>query len=435
MDGAGRDEHTADGDLALFRREVLEARQTGWLGPVLLKPRPLHWYFAGLAMLTTVLVVVTLCLGSYTKRARVPGWLVPEQGLVRVFAPRAAVATKVFVQEGSIVTREQPLAALSTEEVSTTLGATQAHVVSALAAQRDSVSVEGERNRELLVQQRATLAQRLDALRREEQGLGREIGLQARRVTMTQQWESRLQELKKLGFVLEQQVRDARADVLEQSARHEELQRNLTALGRERSTLEGELRDIPVRQAAQEQVVKRQLAVTARELAETEARRALTIAAPQAGTVTALHATAGASVTPGTPLLSIVPQGATLQAHLYAGSEAIGFVRPGQRVLLRYRAYPYQKFGHYRGAIRSVSRSAIEPGELPAAFGAVTGTGTPAAALYRIVVTLDRQSVTAYGKAVPLQPGMQLDADILLDRRRLIEWVLEPLFTLTGQLQ
>lgn len=432
MDGAGRDERGAEGDLALFRREVLEARQTGWLGPVLLKPRPLHWWFAGLAALTTVLLVTTLCLGSYTKRARVPGWLVPRQGLVRVFAPRAAVATQLFVQEGSTVARGQPLAALSTEEVSATLGPTQANVIGALAAQRDAVSGEGERNRELLAQQRATLAQRLAALRREEQGLAREIGLQASRVTMSQQWDKRLQELKKLGFVLEQQVRDARADVLEQSAHHEALQRNLAALGRERSTLEGELRDIPVRLAAQEQLVKRQLAATARELAETEARRALTVTAPQAGTVTAIHATAGASVTPGTPLLSIVPRGATLEAHLYAGSEAVGFVRPGQRVLLRYRAYPYQKFGHYRGVIRSVSRSAIEPGELPAAFG--SGTGAPAAALYRIVVALDRQSVTAYGKAVPLQPGMQLDADVLLDRRRLVEWVLEPLFTLTGQL-
>jgi membrane fusion protein len=40
--------------------------------------------------------------------------------------------------------------------------------------------------------------------------------------------------------------------------------------------------------------------------------------------------------------------------------------------------------------------------------------------------------VTAYGKAAPLQPGMQLDADVLLERRRLIEWVLDPVFTLTG---
>jgi membrane fusion protein len=40
--------------------------------------------------------------------------------------------------------------------------------------------------------------------------------------------------------------------------------------------------------------------------------------------------------------------------------------------------------------------------------------------------------VRAYGQPVPLQPGMQLDADVLLERRRLIEWVFDPIFTLTG---
>ncbi|GGB86491.1 HlyD family secretion protein [Pseudoduganella buxea] len=434
MDGSGRDGRDDEPGLSLFRAEVLRAQQASWLGTVLVKPRALHWWFAGLAALTTVLVVAVLCLGSYTKRARVPGWLVPAQGMVRVFAPRAAVATGIFVQEGSVVTQGQQLATLSTEELSMALGETQAHVVRALAAQRDSLAAEGERNRELLRQQRATMAERIAALRREEQNMQREIGLQKSRVTMARQWEARLRELQKLGFVLEHQVREAAADVVEQAARHEGAERNLIALGRERAALEGEMRDIPVRQAAQEELVKRNIAATARELAETEARRALSIVAPQAGTVTAIHATPGATVTPGMPLLSIVPRGAILQAHLYAPSGAVGFVRAGQRVLLRYRAYPYQKFGHYRGVIRSVSRSAIEPADLPAPF-ATGAQGAAAETRYRIVVALDRQQVTAYGKAVPLQPGMQLDAEILLDRRKLYEWVLEPLFTLTGTVQ
>jgi membrane fusion protein len=106
-------------------------------------------------------------------------------------------------------------------------------------------------------------------------------------------------------------------------------------------------------------------------------------------------------------------------------------VRAGQQVLLRYRAYPYQKFGHYRGVIKSVSRSAIEPAELPSMYAAGT-SGSAAEPLYRITVALARQDVTAYGRPVPLQPGMQLDADVLLERRRLIEWVFDPIFTLTG---
>ena len=53
--------------------------------------------------------------------------------------------------------------------------------------------------------------------------------------------------------------------------------------------------------------------------------------------------------------------------------------------------------------------------------------------LYRIKARLDSQAVAAYGRFEPLQPGMQVEADILLDRRRLIEWIFEPILGLAGR--
>jgi membrane fusion protein len=112
-------------------------------------------------------------------------------------------------------------------------------------------------------------------------------------------------------------------------------------------------------------------------------------------------------------------------------------------VLLRYQAYPYQKFGHYEGKVVSVSRSAVSPGELPqqlAGIASVTGVAAGPGAragepVYLITVSLERQTVDAYGNAVPLQPGMQLTADVALETRRLYEWVLEPLYTISGNWQ
>jgi membrane fusion protein len=49
------------------------------------------------------------------------------------------------------------------------------------------------------------------------------------------------------------------------------------------------------------------------------------------------------------------------------------------------------------------------------------------------MVSLESQMITAYGQSLPLQPGMQLEADVVIERRRLIEWILDPLFTLTGK--
>ena len=109
----------------------------------------------------------------------------------------------------------------------------------------------------------------------------------------------------------------------------------------------------------------------------------------------------------------------------------MGFLRPGQRVLLRYEAFPYQKFGHQEGTVAVVSRSALSPAELPASVAGLAHLAGKTDPVYRVTVALSSQSVRAYGSAVDLSPGMQLDADVVLENRRLVEWMLEPLFTVS----
>jgi len=155
------------------------------------------------------------------------------------------------------------------------------------------------------------------------------------------------------------------------------------------------------------------------------------VRAPQDGIVTGVVAEAGQGVAATAPLASLVPPDIRLQAQLYAPSSAIGFVRPDQPVLLRYQAFPYQKFGHQAGRVVQVSRSPLPAAELAAL--PYMKAGAESEPLYRITVALDRQSVDAYGHAQPLAPGMQLEADVLLDRRRLFEWIFEPVLGIAGR--
>jgi membrane fusion protein len=110
-------------------------------------------------------------------------------------------------------------------------------------------------------------------------------------------------------------------------------------------------------------------------------------------------------------------------------SRAVGFIEPGDTVLLRYQAYPYQKFGHQTGRVARISRSALSAAELQSISG-FNSNGEP---LYRVTVRLARQAVTAYGKPEALRPGMLLEADVLGERRRLIEWIFAPLYSVTGR--
>jgi membrane fusion protein len=75
-----------------------------------------------------------------------------------------------------------------------------------------------------------------------------------------------------------------------------------------------------------------------------------------------------------------------------------------------------------------ISRSALSSGEISSLVGNAQA-GEPH---YRIVVSLDRPTVLAFGREESLKPGMLLDADILGEQRKLWEWAIEPLFALTG---
>jgi membrane fusion protein len=127
--------------------------------------------------------------------------------------------------------------------------------------------------------------------------------------------------------------------------------------------------------------------------------------------------------------MSLIPGEGALEANLLVPSRAIGFIAPGDEVQLRYQAYPYQKFGHQRGTVKKISRSALTSGEL----GTLVGRAEQGEPFYRVTVGLTNQDVMAYGRREPLKPGMLLEADIMGESRSLIEWVFEPLFSVKGK--
>lgn len=90
---------------------------------------------------------------------------------------------------------------------------------------------------------------------------------------------------------------------------------------------------------------------------------------------------------------------------------------------LRYGAFPYQRFGHYEGTVGSIAKTLLLPGDA----SLLLPLKEPA---YLVTIELAEQSVQAYGKSFPLQAGMALDADVMLDRRTIVEWIFDPLFSL-----
>jgi len=418
----------------LFRPEVLVEHQSQWLGTILLEPKISHWMFASLALLATAAVLGLLFFASYTSKARISGWLVPQQGLVRVFTPQAGVVTQLHVKEGMAVTKGAPLLSVSTEMQSEALGGTRQEIVRRLTKRRDSMAEEKLVQARLFALQSADLSRRIAALEDEQKYLAKEIDLQRAQLQLNEEIEARMRTLRTRDIVTEPRREEAERERIQQAAKMQNLERTQLALQREALQMQASLRELPFLRATKLAEIDRNVAALEQELAEAEARREIVIVAPQDGTVTGLQIESGGSAQANVPLLNIVPSDTALQAQLFSPSRAIGFLHEGQRVLLRYEAFPYQKFGFHEGVVTSVSRSAISPAEMAQQLVGLTALYGANEPVYRVTVDLQQQTVTAYGKPMPLQPGMKLEADVLLESRRLVEWMLEPLFSISGKL-
>lgn len=414
----------------LFREEALRARDP-WLGRVRLL-RPLSLDLVTLGVLALVLAVAAfLSLAQYTRKATVDGALVPDRGLIRLVPSEAATVIERRVSEGQAVRAGDTLFVLALERPRL-LAQAQADVRRSLVERQRSLQDAARHQEGLAAAQVLALDRRLQTLEAEQAQVDSERVLQQQRLALAQQALQRLEALHREQFISDAQVLTKKEELLGLQAQLQALERQRTALARERAQLDGERRSLPLLARSAQGGIERDLAELSREAAEQDSERQLIVRAPQDGLVSAVLAEPGQSVSPASALASLVPQGAVLQAQLYAPSRAVGFVRPGQSVRMRLEAFPYQKFGQLEGQVLQVSRTPLAAGELAAQAMSGAATGPAGEAMFRITVGLDADSAARWPHA--LVAGMRLQADVLQERRRLIEWLFEPLFGLQHRL-
>jgi membrane fusion protein len=422
----------ADNKRALFRDEAINAARTQTLGAIVLVSPLSFATLTGAAALFAAAIVAFLIFGSFTQRSTVSGQLVAAAGLARVYAPQPGIVLERHVVEGQSLKSGEPLFVVSTERSSAANFDAQAQI-SERVRSRESALQEEIRNTHVLQQRESEELDRKSAgLQSELAQLQAQIQDQRERLRLSEDSVARYKDLKDKDLISGEQLRHETAEMLDQRMHWETLLRDQLNIEHDLAAARAAQRKLSLEQQNQILQITRTLASTSQEFAESELKRRLIISAPESGTATAVLANPGQWVDGSKPLASIVPLGAQLHAELYAPSRAVGFIRPGDTVLIRYQAYPYQKFGHQKGVVESVSRTSLRPDEL-VALGA-PGSAASAEPSYLITVRLLSQTVTAFGQAQALQPGMLLEADILREKRHLYEWALEPLYSLSGKL-
>ena len=148
--------------------------------------------------------------------------------------------------------------------------------------------------------------------------------------------------------------------------------------------------------------------------------------APQAGIVKDIAShTAGTVVTPGTILMTVVPNGEPLIAEVQIKNQDAGFIRTNQAVKVKVASYPFQKYGMLEGEVSHLGADATDTvGGRPEEMNPENRLSVQAN--YKAHVKLKAQYLNTQGERFELKPGMQVVAEIHLGERTIMDYLLSP---------
>lgn len=411
----------------LFRANAVKQQSARLDGDVIIA-QPLSSTLLTVILVGVVLALLAfLSLASFNRKETVTGYLKPDMGLAKVMSPRSGVIQQVFIEDGQQVQAGDRLALLSIPDnlaIGDSLSSTLQQGIQqqiALVSQRREQVITQFNQQASEYQSRLRLSQNLlQDLQAQQQLLQERLALHLQRqqdfIALQQRGAisaTELQQQQELVLNLRQQLAELNASAQNQKAQF--------------AQLEGLIERLPGEQQQQLTLLDSELSRLSQQYTELSARGELLITAPISGRVTNLVAETGANVRAELPLLTIMPDNAELQAILLVPTRAYGFVMPGQRTRLRFDAFPYQRFGLYEGEVIKTAQAIVLPGEVDMPVAVQEP-------VYRVQVALGQQEIRAYGNTVPLQSGMLLSADIVLEQRSLISWLFEPILSLQGRL-
>lgn len=413
--------------MELFRQQALESHCARLQGEVVLAPpRVGLWMTLGLVAVVA-LASVALSTASYARKEVVAGYVTPSTGMVRIVPPAAGTVVEILAAEGTRVEKGDPLLLVRHRMPSGEGADPTAVTLDALARQGEAVERRIALLGKSLAAEEASHEALMHALERERAALAERLARQREMAGLALAAHERALTLHERGVLAAPALDRAAAEAVAEK-------RETARLVQESAALDGRIE--AERRALALAWIEIERAVTAleaerldlgRQRAETKARDATLVVAPVAGTVAALTVAPGQDVTPERAPMQILPAGGTLEAALLVPSRAIGFIRPGQPVRIRYDAFPYARFGSFEGSVRAVTHTVLSPADAPAPIA----LAEPA---YRVTVALARQDVPTADAAVPLRAGMLLEASVTLERRTLLAWLLAPLASLEGVL-
>lgn len=408
----------------LFRKEAIKQQETKLQGSIII-PRSMPmsiiiWFlFLILASLLTFIYY-----GSYARKETVRGYIVPELGVTKLYANKDGIIENIFITEGQFVKKNQELIRISSGIQLPDGTPAKTSFLKSVNKQIDGLNTRLDLLKTQKIENLKKLHSNLNGLKDSFDSAKKQSRIQNKLLKLSKKQLKITKKLKRKGVLSKISLMKVQENHYRQEEKYEFNNQQLNKIKNEIEHKKISIKNYPSKIANNIAILQSELLERKRERTQLEIQSGRTIRAPVSGYISSISTHFGENIKASKLLISMLPDDAILVAQLFVPTRAIGFVEKNQSVRILLDAFPYQHFGVIKGTIRHVSRTIIMKDEAPIPLE----ENEP---IYKISVTLDNQSINAYGKQHSLQSGMMLSAEVILGKRSLIEWLIEPILSFT----
>ncbi|AEF43236.1 secretion protein HlyD family protein [Serratia sp. AS12] len=412
----------------MFRQEAIENQKMKWRGRALLLPGVPFWFTAGLCLFFIIALLSFVIAGTYTRQVNVTGEISTYPRAANVYSGVQGVVVKQFVTEGQEIKPGDPIYQIDVSK-STRSGVVSdnqrrdidnqleriTQIISRLESSKKATLDMLEKQR---AQYTAALQRSTDILRRAQEGIRiMKENMENYRYYQTRGLINKDQLSDKVALYYQQQN-----NLLGLSGQNEQNSLQITALESQIHTQAAEFDN----QIYQMELQRYDLQ---KEMLNIDAGGAIIVRALAGGRVDSLSVTVGQMVNVGDSLLQIIPHKIDHYALvLWVPNDAIPYIATGDKVNVRYDAFPAEKFGQFAGTVSVISKAPASPQEMQTYQGAPKAALTAAVPYYKVIVRPEKQVIAYNGKRLSLENGMTAQSTLFLEKRRIYQWMLSPFY-------
>lgn len=412
----------------MFRQELLENRKMLWRGRALLLPGIPPLLVISVCIIFLTVFITFVIMGSYTRRVNVSGEITTWPRPVNIYSSVQGFIVKQFVTEGQEIRKGEPVYQIDVSR-STSSGVVSdnqrkdienqivriANIISRLEDSKKATLQTLEKQK---MQYQEAFERSTAIVRRAEEGI----------IIMKNNMNN-YRTYQKKGLINKDQLTNQTAlyyqqqnNLLSLSGQNEQNALQITSL---ESQIKIQAADFDNR-IYQMELQRYELQ---KELINTDVNGEVIIRALSDGKIDSLSVTVGQMVSAGDSLLQIIPD--KIKDHylvVWAPNDAVPYINPGDRVNIRYEAFPAEKFGQFAATVLLVSKTPASSQEMLTYQGAPRNNQNTSVPYYKIVVRPDLQEIRYDGKFLPIENGMKAQGTLFLEKRKIYQWMLSPFY-------